>query len=902
MEDKIYDGSVVMTKEEAKNILKGKNVKISNSNVDSFVSLKDINKIYPNGAQAVYNFNLDINKNDFIVLVGPSGCGKSTTLRMIAGLEDITSGYLYIDKVMANYLESKNRDISMVFQSYALYPQMTVYDNIGFPLTVRKFNKRLVDKEAFAYSHAHSLLTNEFTRVRKGLSLITHIKDSNKNKIHYLEKYLSCNELVARYLIKMKDQICDPFTLNVYSVIDEIDTYIKSIKNNLKASNVIYDENYKVISDGRIYTKEALELKNLRKVLNIVENDFVKLEKTVVDAFDPRGDKRVKPVAKIRKSLDVIDSVAKFVADNHVAISIGAGYRFDGFVQSLKDKIAVLEQNPLSNVDESSVTEITSTEISFIIEAEKYKDLAENHFKQLHSMIVEGKLDIVSPTLLQIMSKHSAMSLEEYNEKVKMISENLVVNIEARMTALTEKGYTVDPITFELEKDGEMIFVKEKLTKDEARQKIFNAAKVLDLGPYLDRRPKELSGGQMQRVALGRAIVRDAKLFLMDEPLSNLDAKLRVAMRSEIVRLHENIGATTIYVTHDQTEAMTMATKIVIMSKGWVQQVGSPTEVYEHPKNLFVATFIGSPAMNILDGSFIGDSIVLKDGYSIHLGDEFVKKHDEFYRRKIVECDEMLNTLNNTVEVKCYGIVQEVLELMSKFNQNREVIIDNLTKVVELVKTVNKKSSADLLAAAKQAYDFATDETCDTKSIKQTIIILNNMLVNYETINNGDIEKIHSAQAFKKETTTNADGELTYRGRKHEFVWTRIANKFKQKAIKRRAPKVQIEDPEAYLKSLRAAYVEALNHNHPIKLGIRPENVFLASDNIKANVTKPFGASVDVVELMGSESLVHAGFNGVDFLAKITSGTPVDSHERVEFVMDKDKLHIFDINSGETII
>ena len=100
MEDKIYDGSVVMTKEEAKNILKGKNVKISNSNVDSFVSLKDINKIYPNGAQAVYNFNLDINKNDFIVLVGPSGCGKSTTLRMIAGLEDITSGYLYIDKVM----------------------------------------------------------------------------------------------------------------------------------------------------------------------------------------------------------------------------------------------------------------------------------------------------------------------------------------------------------------------------------------------------------------------------------------------------------------------------------------------------------------------------------------------------------------------------------------------------------------------------------------------------------------------------------------------------------------------------------------------------------------------------------------------------------------------------------
>ena len=135
------DGSLVVPKSKAGKLLKEHGNKVINGDVDSFVSLKNINKIYPNGVQAVYDFNIDIEENDFIVLVGPSGCGKSTTLRMVAGLEDITSGYLYIDKVLSNYLPSKNRDISMVFQSYALYPQMTVYDNIAFPLRARKYKR-----------------------------------------------------------------------------------------------------------------------------------------------------------------------------------------------------------------------------------------------------------------------------------------------------------------------------------------------------------------------------------------------------------------------------------------------------------------------------------------------------------------------------------------------------------------------------------------------------------------------------------------------------------------------------------------------------------------------------------------------------------------------------------------
>jgi len=146
-----------------------------------------------------------------------------------------------------------------------------------------------------------------------------------------------------------------------------------------------------------------------------------------------------------------------------------------------------------------------------------------------------------------------------------------------------------------------------KYSKDEIKKRVDNAADILGLTEYLDRKPAALSGGQRQRVALGRAIVRDAKVFLMDEPLSNLDAKLRVAMRAEIAKLHRRLNTTTIYVTHDQTEAMTMADRIVIMKDGFVQQIGSPKEVYDTPVNVFVAGFIGSPAMNFFN-------VTLQDG------------------------------------------------------------------------------------------------------------------------------------------------------------------------------------------------------------------------------------------------------------------------------------------------
>ncbi|MCR4781682.1 MAG: sn-glycerol-3-phosphate ABC transporter ATP-binding protein UgpC [Lachnospiraceae bacterium] len=157
-----------------------------------------------------------------------------------------------------------------------------------------------------------------------------------------------------------------------------------------------------------------------------------------------------------------------------------------------------------------------------------------------------------------------------------------------------------------------------KTPKDEIDKKVHEAAEILGLVPYLDRKPKALSGGQRQRVAMGRAIVRNPKVFLMDEPLSNLDAKLRVQMRIEISKLHEKLGATMIYVTHDQTEAMTLGTRIVVMKDGVIQQTDTPQNLYQKPANLFVAGFIGSPQMNFVDAEILkeGTGLVAKVGDS----------------------------------------------------------------------------------------------------------------------------------------------------------------------------------------------------------------------------------------------------------------------------------------------
>ena len=216
--------------------------------------------------------------------------------------------------------------------------------------------------------------------------------------------------------------------------------------------------------------------------------------------------------------------------------------------------------------------------------------------------------------------------LEDISSGELLIDGKLVNDVEPkdRDIAMVFQNYALYPHMTVYENMAFALKLR-KTPPDEIDKMVHHAAKILDLEKLLDRKPKALSGGQRQRVAMGRAIVRNPKVFLMDEPLSNLDAKLRVQMRAEISKLHQSLGTTIIYVTHDQTEAMTLGTRIVVMKDGIVQQIDTPQNLYNHPANLFVASFIGSPQMNFLDAvcKVNGNQASLKIGeYSISISEE----------------------------------------------------------------------------------------------------------------------------------------------------------------------------------------------------------------------------------------------------------------------------------------
>ena len=199
-----------------------------------------------------------------------------------------------------------------------------------------------------------------------------------------------------------------------------------------------------------------------------------------------------------------------------------------------------------------------------------------------------------------------------------------------------------------------------KVPKAEIKQRVEEAARILDISHLLDRKPKALSGGQSQRVALGRAIVREPKVFLLDEPLSNLDAKLRAQMRTEISKLHQRLGTTFIYVTHDQTEAMTLGDRIVIMKDGFIQQIGTPQDVFNHPHNIFVAGFIGTPQMNFFDAKLSkegGKYVVSVGGIKVELSQE---KQAALSARDVSPQDVTLGVRPEHIQLSNNGIAAKV--------------------------------------------------------------------------------------------------------------------------------------------------------------------------------------------------------------------------------------------------
>ena len=237
-----------------------------------------------------------------------------------------------------------------------------------------------------------------------------------------------------------------------------------------------------------------------------------------------------------------------------------------------------------------------------------------------------------------------------------------------------------------------------KLPKDEIDKKVKEAAEILDITQYLGRKPKALSGGQRQRVAIGRAIVREPKVLLMDEPLSNLDAKLRNQMRAEIIKLRQRINTTFIYVTHDQTEAMTLGDRIVIMKDGFIQQIGTPQEVFNHPYNLFVATFIGTPQMNLFENAKLvkenGKYVVKLDAQSVELSED---KQAALAKNNVAEQDIVLGVRPEHITLESTGIEGKV-DVSELMGSSVHLLVTSMGRDVVMVVSTMNMTGAEVAA------------------------------------------------------------------------------------------------------------------------------------------------------------------------------------------------------------
>ncbi len=254
------------------------------------------------------------------------------------------------------------------------------------------------------------------------------------------------------------------------------------------------------------------------------------------------------------------------------------------------------------------MSSVTLKNVTKIYDKKKVIDNVDLNINDKEFVVLVGASGCGKSTLLRMIA-----GLEEITDGEIYIGDKKVndVHPKDRDIAFVFQSYALYPHMTVRENIAFGLKMR-KVDKETIEKKVREAAEILDLGEYLDRKPKQLSGGQRQRVALGRAIVRNPKVFLMDEPLSNLDAKLRVQMRSEIKKLHEKLQTTFIYVTHDQTEALTMGDRVIVLDKGIIQQADSPENIYNNPANTFVAGFVGSPQMNFIEGKILdkGDCIV----------------------------------------------------------------------------------------------------------------------------------------------------------------------------------------------------------------------------------------------------------------------------------------------------
>ncbi len=475
------------------------------------IQLKNLTKVFRDGKRgqiedvyAVNNLDIVIPDGKLVGLLGPSGCGKSTTLYMIAGLHKPTSGRVFFGDEDVTDLPPEKRGIGLVFQNYALYPHMTVYENIMFPLT--------------------SLLYEE-----PGDGTVCTVNEDLKKNLHEINEELdkSINEIEKAYILKL---------LPTNQELDKIEKENRGLPQNKKACQELYK-----VTVGNL----TANIDNL-------------------------------PAEKIAE--------LKAEASKNCSDRITAIKEIDAIVKELKKKKSIILLEKDSELKElKKNVNLRKKEAIDLAKAEQDKLInANNALKDAKIAELKAKVASADPANKDQVSKEVDAKIEELN------------------ALYTRKNSTIRTI-------------KRHLTKEEINDRITEVAHLVQIEGLLGRKPAQLSGGQQQRVAIARALVKKPRVLLLDEPLSNLDARLRLQTREEIKKIQRETGITTIFVTHDQEEAMSISDEIVVMNLGVYQQQDKPQLVYENPTNSFVAKFLGAPAINMLKGFVKKGSLYLND-------------------------------------------------------------------------------------------------------------------------------------------------------------------------------------------------------------------------------------------------------------------------------------------------
>lgn len=528
-------------------------------------------------AVAVDNASFSIQKGELVTLLGPSGSGKTTTLNAISGLLRPTSGKLFFSGIDVTKYSPQERELGLVFQNYALYPHMSVYENIAFPLANDEHWKdETLEKSKIAQNSIFTILLEQY--------------DVNKETIEDLKK-------------KCFYTIDNP---------KETKKYLTELKSEL--TNISENESNRY---NFLINKNLAELSNMtKKVLNEIKEIQVTSKEKIRDS---QIDRDVK-ISALKKEIETEKVQGR------------KGSRQLEEIAMLKERVA----DNIKSIKETSKEKINSLKAEY---EEAYKQA-----KARNNEDIKNAKEMYKTKLREQKTSELNHKIKEVNRRLKIVKKdaenNYSMAVSEAFGPIFEKvGLTSGSFnnkinkliilqSHEVQQKIEM-YSKDVLTLQQAMVRdVLEVAQRVEITKNLAKKPTQLSGGQQQRVAIARAIVKKPKILLLDEPLSNLDAKLRISTRKWIRSIQQELGITTVFVTHDQEEAMSISDKIICMSTARVQQIGSPMDLYLKPKNEFVAKFLGMPEMTI----FTAD---VENGYVVVAGKKLAKVPEGYTKSEI---------------------------------------------------------------------------------------------------------------------------------------------------------------------------------------------------------------------------------------------------------------------------